>query len=850
MQDQVETIASPWSKLVPPLLIATVLAACVIGGAPTAPDWRLMTACLLGAILIPLALTAGAGERFARLPRLTRFTLACIPLLPMTQLVPLPAGVWAALPGRDVSAEVFALIGASNGWHPISESPQQTTLALLALVPVCGAFLGALTLDAAWRRRMAAILLAFVGLSVLVGLIQFGTNGTALDFYNSSHRGSFLGFFANRNHHGLLIAIAAVHGIFLLKHHIRDRRLALSIALLATLVFLIAAVGTLSRAGIGLTVLGCVAAIYQCFLRGRLPRIVVAGGGSALAIAIALVTLSPTVQRAIDRFSSVAENERWTIWEHSFPLAVKYFPIGAGIGTYVESYAVVEKLENVTPFYYNRAHNDFLELVIETGLPGIALAILLIGIVLQRAVHFWRARGASGTLAPAASIALALVALHSTVDYPLRTEAIAVVAGYLLAVVLAEPAADRQRPAQSLRIAWTKAGALGILGQVALALAACTILYMRAATQPPIAPAENALANAEAEPLSQAESSQLRRLMVQRPLDQALLNRIYADESRKGMPREEGRQFLRLLRKMGWRDLATQQNLLFDAAQRNDLQGAMQHFDAILRRDKLTGAIYPLMVQLELDPQGREALAERLRGMPSWRASYFRYADHLADPAMVEARIAFLDYLQANGDTVSRAELVATLEAMKRGGWRAQIARIARSRGDGAGSDGLVFDPDFGRWAALPAAERAWRLPFEWQLSGDSGLSVEITVNDGAGELQARWNGRGAPVIARTMTFVRAGQSPLLDIGLGSIGALSDLEKFQFDLRCPGERPVRFISPGRLDASAMLARNSTVRFAPEGQALCDYPDLVIAARPQTIDRGADLSLGLVSLTGG
>ena len=45
-------------------------------------------------------------------------------------------------------------------------------------------------------------------------------------------------------------------------------------------------------------------------------------------------------------------------------------PVGAGLGTFVPVYAMFEKPEQVSLFYVNRAHNDVLELWLETGVAG------------------------------------------------------------------------------------------------------------------------------------------------------------------------------------------------------------------------------------------------------------------------------------------------------------------------------------------------------------------------------------------------------------------------------------------------------------------------------------------------
>ena len=59
-------------------------------------------------------------------------------LLPALYLVPLPQSVWSTLPGRDLMAKSYELVGR-EGWASASVEPVRTLLALTALiVPLAG----------------------------------------------------------------------------------------------------------------------------------------------------------------------------------------------------------------------------------------------------------------------------------------------------------------------------------------------------------------------------------------------------------------------------------------------------------------------------------------------------------------------------------------------------------------------------------------------------------------------------------------------------------------------------------------------------------------------------------------
>jgi O-antigen ligase len=96
------------------------------------------------------------------------------------------------------------------------------------------------------------------------------------------------------------------------------------------------------------------------------------------------------------------------------------------VGTFVDIYRVYEDPVDVDPIYMNHAHSDYVELALETGLPGVALILAFLLWWGSRTSSAWR-RDKPDHFVMAASIASAAILAHSIVDYPLRTAAIGVV---------------------------------------------------------------------------------------------------------------------------------------------------------------------------------------------------------------------------------------------------------------------------------------------------------------------------------------------------------------------------------------------------------------------------------------
>src|SRR3546814_12530985 len=94
------------------------------------------------------------------------------------------------------------------------------------------------------------------------------------------------------------------------------------------------------------------------------------------------------------------------------------------------------------PTYFNHAHNDFLEIVLDGGLPALLLMLVAIGWYGMASMRAWRGSGRHSVLPKLGSAILFLVFVASAFDYPARTPmimAMIVIAGLWLCPI-------RQRP--------------------------------------------------------------------------------------------------------------------------------------------------------------------------------------------------------------------------------------------------------------------------------------------------------------------------------------------------------------------------------------------------------------------
>lgn len=403
-----------------------------LGGASQSHALRLALVELAALPLLVLASGRLLETGHWREHRLTLGLLAAVVAIPLIQLIPLPPTVWSALPGRDQMGLALQVAGLEPGWGPLSMNPDRTWGSALALVPPVAIFLSAMCLSQTQRARLVQICLAAAVAAILLGVVQLASGGTAFYPWSLTHAGSVTGFFANRNHLAsfLLVALpfAVVAGTATLRR--RDRKTsALWLGAMFAGLVVVALAAIRSRAGITLFAPVMVASLLAAWIaagRGRPGPglLVLVGSVGAALTAVAVLALPPILAR-FDQDRPEARFERWPLIGET---AQNYLPLGTGMGSFDVVYRSVEPLEELDSSFFNQAHNEYLEVWLEAGWPGIALILTFFVWYARRSWSAWRASASRDTdLQRAASVGIGVLVLHSIGDYPLRTTALAVV---------------------------------------------------------------------------------------------------------------------------------------------------------------------------------------------------------------------------------------------------------------------------------------------------------------------------------------------------------------------------------------------------------------------------------------
>ncbi|MGH8442128.1 MAG: O-antigen ligase family protein [Nevskiaceae bacterium] len=388
----------------------------------------------------------------------------------LLQLVPLPDAILSALSPRaaDAHAQLERAVGTAPG--TISLLPGTTFEHwLLTLSQFCVFWL-VLATGAQQRRRQRWLLLALLlsGLAQALYGIVMTLSGWEIGFLDAKAHG--IGFatgtFVNKNHFAAYLGLALAAGVALVLADLRPKpwnswrdaidglvELALSPRFrvrVALAVIVIALVLTRSRMGNAAFFIA-LAACGSVYVLLRHRRYFVPG--VVLFISIFVIDLWIVSDRyGLDKLAerieqtSMESEGRADALPEIAPLWRPYALTGSGLGAFAAAYSP-ERSDSIRS-WYDHAHNDHLEFLIETGVPGYALLAAMALLVLWHGLQVIRRRNdpMACALGFAGVMAVACAALNGLTDFSLRIPAVAVTLISLMAVTLSCSSVSRSGP--------------------------------------------------------------------------------------------------------------------------------------------------------------------------------------------------------------------------------------------------------------------------------------------------------------------------------------------------------------------------------------------------------------------
>lgn len=294
---------------------------------------------------------------------------------------------------------------------------------------------------------------------------------------------------------------------------------------------------------------------------------------------------------------------------------------------------------------------------------------------------------------------------------------------------------------------------------------------------------------------------------------------IIADLDRR--PNEARRYFL-YAERLSRRDLPTQLWLIEDNVRRNQVEGALRHYDRALRASRGTrGALLPVLVRASGDPSVIEPLTRLVSGRPPWWPMFadqlvregrsmpglFRVSRGLRlDPGIEEERQLLARFLGRLADA---------------GDFGSAYSLYAQAREPGGMSE-LLRDGGF-------EASGPYLPPFDWQLTDEPDLAAirrPSEIRRGTSLALEANNGRGGDV-ARQLLALPPGRYRI-SLLAGGEGVPSS--RPMLSVRCAGEgqQLMRLELPS--DAETGTRTGAEFRVA---SAECRYQWLAISARSET-----------------
>ncbi|MFK5979037.1 MAG: O-antigen ligase family protein [Rhizobiaceae bacterium] len=383
---------------------SVILLALVIGGGVSQ---FLLTDHLIQIALIPAVFIGFGGLFNPQISTFVRlFTLLSM-LVVGLQFIPIDSDNW---PSQNIISLTQLQL-----FSPVPGKSVESSLFFIVLLGFC---LHVMQLKPETQARLLNFVFIGVTINIILVLFQlsypngFGTYGV-LPYAIS------VGIFQNENHlSALFVAIIPMLAVRLIGVSNRGY---LCYPILLVLVVVLYAVG--SRAGV---FMATVAAIFSVFWFKVGHRLI----GKRIFWLIAVSPVLVVLMWKIGGFDIYFLDDRWLMTQNTWAALKDHWLLGSGLGSFETIYPLYERVDQIELKYTHHAHNDVLELLLETGLPGLVLLIAMLVIILR---NFDRSLSTQACI-----FAIFTIILHSVLDYPLRTMAVGIIFSYFLAIALAK----------------------------------------------------------------------------------------------------------------------------------------------------------------------------------------------------------------------------------------------------------------------------------------------------------------------------------------------------------------------------------------------------------------------------
>jgi len=297
----------------------------------------------------------------------------------------------------------------------------------------------------------------FTGYGVVVALFAvlqgMAPNGKVYWIRTLEQGGFIYGPYVNHNHYAGLMEMLTPFPLVLAATRFTDgsRKIAVAgiAALMAASIFLAGSRGGMTAFMAQMVLLGVLLARKR---EGNWKQPLMLGAFLAMVIAFLLwMGNNELTHRLISIHSETREEinggVRLTIDRDGLRMWMQRPFLGWGLGTFPVVYPQFRSF--YTNMFVNQAHNDYLQLLVETGLAGFSIAVWFLVLVFRQAAGKLRnndwTENASGALTVAALLGCVGILVHSFLDFNLQIPANAALFYVLCAIVASKPLQESQR---------------------------------------------------------------------------------------------------------------------------------------------------------------------------------------------------------------------------------------------------------------------------------------------------------------------------------------------------------------------------------------------------------------------
>jgi len=412
--------------------------------------------------------------RSARVPRDSRMLFSVAALLMFGPLAFGAVDTWSIFVLRAASAVLFVIWAfgqlrssrVSLRWSPVF-SPMITFASLMCLQFVPGisayrhatysqlllyisygavCFLLVQTFNRSREVRFVATALTIYGTSIALFAVLQNLNAPGKIYWlKTPHFGGWIyGPYVNHNHYaGLMEMLVPVPLVFAFSRfgHTRERWIAASAAaFMAATVFLSGSRGGMIAFAVQMTIF----IVFVFRERKKRTVVVLLSGFVLLSIGIITWTGGREVRTRIatlaaEKHSDMSSDIRLQIDRDILRMWQRRPVLGWGQGTFADVYPRFRSF--YTDSLVNAAHNDYLQVLAETGILGFGTMIWFLVSVLRPALrksHKW-ASDLNGAVAVAAILGISGILVHSLVDFNMQIPANAALFFSLCTVAAMEP---------------------------------------------------------------------------------------------------------------------------------------------------------------------------------------------------------------------------------------------------------------------------------------------------------------------------------------------------------------------------------------------------------------------------